>query len=405
MIGATVDLWLVGHNVLGPTALGAFAAPIRTTDGTLTINGTGSLEAHAGGGTAAIGGIGGENSGTVIINGGNISVFGTESGTGLGGTNHATAGSGILIINGGIVTARGGIWDISGAIGVGTQLTLNGGLLEIASQWIDGRNGATTTINGGNLSIADPTNDLRSQTTHNGQPAFRVEIFLYNNGYLSFGNHAVVEYMLNNTTINAITDSSGRLFMYMPEGDTQGRMFFNGNWFSGSVIVGDDHQARLVLTLEEGGNDDTSRPPIRPSQARRGLWFQIGANEAQGMRLHIEAMNAYALGLIDTQGRSIINLLQESGYSIQPLVHILDTTLSRTNAERASLGAAQNRLEYATRSLNKAYENLTESKSRIRDADMAKEMMRLVKGNLLKQAAVGVLVQANRGAEGILRLL
>jgi flagellin len=137
-----------------------------------------------------------------------------------------------------------------------------------------------------------------------------------------------------------------------------------------------------------------------------GLWFQIGANSGQGVILHIEAMDAVTLGLIDVDtGEIVINVLHESGADISPLLNVLDAALSHASGQRAVLGAMQNRLEFTIRSLDISSENLSASESRIRDADMAREMMRFTQANVLQQAATAMLAQANQLPTAILQLL
>ena len=75
------------------------------------------------------------------------------------------------------------------------------------------------------------------------------------------------------------------------------------------------------------------------------------------------------------------------------------------SAERSRLGAIQNRLEHTIRNLDNSAENLTASESRIRDVDMAKEMMAFTKNNILQQAAQAMLAQANQQPQGVLQLL
>ena len=82
-----------------------------------------------------------------------------------------------------------------------------------------------------------------------------------------------------------------------------------------------------------------------------------------------------------------------------------DGTLGMVTSVRATLGAYQNRLEYTMRSLDNASENLSAAESRIRDADMAREMMRITKSNILQQASVSMLAQANQAPYSILQLL
>jgi hypothetical protein len=159
------------------------------------------------------------------------------------------------------------------------------------------------------------------------------------------------------------------------------------------------------------GPGTTIPPPLpappgvgRASPTGNGLWLQIGANSGQGMRIHISALDAESLGL-RIGGYNLINVAQESGQEISRLLNKLDTALDFTNKERSSLGAKQNRLEFTSRGLSISSENLSDSKSRIRDADIAREMMVLAASNILQQAGISILAQANNATNNALQLL
>jgi flagellin len=83
----------------------------------------------------------------------------------------------------------------------------------------------------------------------------------------------------------------------------------------------------------------------------------------------------------------------------------VDSALKLVSEERAKLGSIQNRLEHTTKNLDTSAENLQASESRIRDVDMAKEMMEFTKNNILQQAAQAMLAQANQAPQGVLQLL
>lgn len=125
--------------------------------------------------------------------------------------------------------------------------------------------------------------------------------------------------------------------------------------------------------------------------------FQIGANEMQNMASAIGSMKAAALGVDNIMVTDINN----AGKSITKL----DMAISRVSSQRASLGAVQNRLEHTINNLNVAAENITASESRIRDADMAKEMMEYTRLNILVQASTAMLAQANQSGQQVLQLL
>jgi flagellin len=130
-----------------------------------------------------------------------------------------------------------------------------------------------------------------------------------------------------------------------------------------------------------------------------GLKFQIGANKGQSITLTINDMQAAALGvgagtiLVDTQANA------------DNAIKLVDDAIEKVSTQRADLGAVQNRLEHTINNLGASAENLTAAESRIRDVDMAKEMMEFTKNNILTQAAQAMLAQANQQPQGVLQLL
>lgn len=131
--------------------------------------------------------------------------------------------------------------------------------------------------------------------------------------------------------------------------------------------------------------------------ATNAVNFQIGANEGQQTSLAIGDMSASALE-VDS-----IDLATASGASTA--ITSIDDAITAVSSERAKLGAVQNRLEHTIKNLDTSAENLQASESRIRDVDMAKEMMEFTKNNILQQAAQSMLAQANQAPQGVLQLL
>jgi len=125
--------------------------------------------------------------------------------------------------------------------------------------------------------------------------------------------------------------------------------------------------------------------------------FQIGANEKEDMGINIGNMNARALG--------VNNILVTDRESAARSITVLDKAIDRVSAQRANLGAYQNRLEHTINNLTTATTNITAAESRIRDVDMAKEMMNFTKLNILMQAGNSMLAQANQLPQNVLQLL
>jgi flagellin-like hook-associated protein FlgL len=244
--GAGGQVTISGGNV---TATGGAGFPHNT--GGNSACGVGG--AGIGGGSGGVSGSIGGGGAIVIISGGVVTAtggstggcVGNRPGVGIGGGYGAATGGagGSLTINGGIVTVstnantaaigggNGGHWGgVTGAGGTGAAVNVTGGLLEVRSGRISGGSNyggiagpsGTTAVNGGNLSIAVPGTVTDGDTPSN--QIWRTEIFLFNSGgsQFTFPPHTAVEYILDGQTIEAVTDSRGRLFMYLPPGRADG---------------------------------------------------------------------------------------------------------------------------------------------------------------------------------------
>ena len=135
------------------------------------------------------------------------------------------------------------------------------------------------------------------------------------------------------------------------------------------------------------------------STANTALTFQIGANESQTMTLNIGDMRASGL----QQSLAAVDI--GKGSTASKAIDVIDQAITKVSEQRSLLGAVQNRLEHTINNLGAASENLTAAESRIRDTDMAKEMMGFTKNNILMQAAQSMLAQANQQPQGVLQLL
>ncbi|SFR58882.1 flagellin N-terminal helical domain-containing protein [Anaeromicropila populeti] len=130
-----------------------------------------------------------------------------------------------------------------------------------------------------------------------------------------------------------------------------------------------------------------------------GVNLQIGANEGQCITFSIKSMTANALGV------SGISEKVSSYANATAAITTIQDALDKVSAQRSSLGATQNRLEHTIANADNTAENLTASESRIRDVDMAQEMVKYSKDNILQQAAQSMLAQANQATQGVLSIL
>jgi flagellin len=139
----------------------------------------------------------------------------------------------------------------------------------------------------------------------------------------------------------------------------------------------------------------------RFAQGGTGIQFQVGANMDQNEKVFVGSMDAKSLGLAGDQGGIQLGTAEDANKAIGTI----DSALKVINKQRADLGAYQNRFQTAQKGVDIAAENLQASESRIRDADMAQEMVEFVKNQILVQSNTSMLAQANAQSQSVLKLL
>ncbi|MGH2319182.1 flagellin [Planococcus sp. SE5232] len=172
-----------------------------------------------------------------------------------------------------------------------------------------------------------------------------------------------------------------------------------------------------------GGNISTTTEGVVAKAAvvadpSKSLKFQVGANENQSLTLDISNMTASGLGLTTvgtdtklgvTDGTN--NTIAEQALDVSThelaaaAITKLNDAIENVSSERSKLGANQNRLEHTINNLGTTSQNLTSAESRIRDVDMAKEMMEQTKNSILAQASQAMLAQSNQMTQSVLQLL
>jgi flagellin len=185
--------------------------------------------------------------------------------------------------------------------------------------------------------------------------------------------------------------------------------------------------SNLVVTATANGEagdgiviaDGVDRPAVT-ADGKFVARLQVGSNEGQSMTIEIADMRARALGitgsgegftseLVVTDGTS--NEMQEAALDVSThesaskAVTIIDKAIEAVSTQRSQLGAFQNRLEHTISNLGTSAENLQAAESRIRDLDMAEEIMAFTKNNILQQAATAMLAQGNMAPQSVLQLL
>ncbi len=146
------------------------------------------------------------------------------------------------------------------------------------------------------------------------------------------------------------------------------------------------------FAVDTGGNDVTA-----------SMWLHIGANMDHRTQLFIGTMTASALGLREIGSQNIIDITTPD--SANQNIGTMDNALRMVNKQRADLGAYQNRLEMAVKSIDIGAENIQASESRIRDLNMADETVKFTTNQVLAQSAIAMLAQANSSTQSVMRLL
>ncbi|WP_395940823.1 flagellin [Bacillus sp. FJAT-22090] len=181
--------------------------------------------------------------------------------------------------------------------------------------------------------------------------------------------------------------------------------------------------ADLVVTATKGGLAG-NEIEIKDGGVQKDFeaTFQVGANKGQSMSISIADMRSDALGITGKAGdagftkTNVVtdgtnNTAKESALDVSShtsasaAIETINKAIETVSSERSKLGAFQNRLEHTINNLNTSSENLTAAESRIRDVDMAKEMMNQTKNSILSQAAQAMLAQSNQMPQGVLQLL
>lgn len=357
----------------------------RTHDltGSITING-GTIKSAANGG-AGIGGGGsfvfGYNdsckysSGNIVINGGNITAFSWDSGAGIGGGEDS--GGANVIITGGKVNAYGSAMDdhgVNSAAGAG--------------------------IGVGGIAFFDPST----------QPVFLGTLHITGGEVTSWGcNEEYLNTALGGT--NSMPLGFGSTFdLTVTEASDYLAKYNSADYTADGVPI---TIADMYAKKESFGSSTRYVYKYKGKTSQQGtaigglgsysrsqfgdIWIQSGDEAGIGMFIKRYTMNTSVLG-IDS-----MNCLTQK--AAEKAIDQVNAALNEISRERSSFGAAQNRLEHTVANEDNIVENTTAAESRIRDTDMAKEMVAFSIKNILTQAGQSMLTQANQSQQYILSLL
>jgi len=184
--------------------------------------------------------------------------------------------------------------------------------------------------------------------------------------------------------VTVAADGDGTITTAMIEGQVAAALAAEDG-FSGYGFALED--GTFTMSSDGGGVAmDVTISDLTPGQE---AVFQVGANAGEQVSLAIDGVSTQALGI----GR--VSITGGNSADVDAALRDIDDAIARVSAGRASLGAFQNRMESTIRSLSVAVENLSAAESRIRDADMAKEMMEFTRSQIMVQASTAMLAQAN----------
>ncbi len=236
-------------------------------------------------------------------------------------------------------------------------------------------------------------------------------------------------------TITVGTGADATVFDVNADGTTTVQSGSSSKTFGGITISGVTASIASGSGTGSGSFDITGRTSSGGGTGQFSATLQIGANEGQSFSISINDMRAKALGVAGTTATgsatgsaafaaatdadSNSNALTDVSATGTPeyaldvtdntkasaAITVIDNAIKKVSGERSKLGAYQNRLEHTINNLGTSSENLTAAESRIRDVDMAKEMMNQTKNSILSQAAQAMLAQANQQPQGVLQLL
>ena len=163
------------------------------------------------------------------------------------------------------------------------------------------------------------------------------------------------------------------------------------------LVALQDEISRIADTTKFNGKN-----LINAAASKASLNIQVGANSGEMITIQLENMRATAVGVTTDL---VTNVGSGSATDANKLTTAIDTALVKVSTQRAKFGAIQNRLEHTIKNVDNTSENLQAAESRVRDVDMAKEMMNYSKNNILNQAAQSMLAQANQQPQNVLNLL
>ena len=259
------------------------------------------------------------------------------------------------------------------------------------------------TVNGKEITIIETYNDKTTDNAAGKYTLAEAKALITDGSTVKFANGTTMKAMTDATN-DGVDDndssviSKGQAYVLAAKellaanqiGDTEG-----------NAKVGTAANVDTAITKDNG--DGTFKIKLAQTEVAEKLNFNLhvgsDADMTNKINVNIETMDSSYLGI---KG---LNVTDETGVSATYAVDAIADALQKVSDQRSSLGAVQNRLEHTIANLDNVVENTTSAESRIRDVDMAEEMVEYSKNNILAQAGQSMLAQANQSNQGVLSLL
>ena len=265
-------------------------------------------------------------------------------------------------------------------------------------------NGKTVTINGKNITVIEThTGGKEDEEKKAGKyTADEAKTLITEGATVTFANGQTLKAMTG--ADDGIDDNDNTIITAKKAYELASKELLDANQIgntSGEVKVGVDDDATAAVTLAGATNKFTIQ--LGKAKVANTLSFSLhvgsDADMTNKIQVNIETMNSDYLGIKN------LNVADGSGMAATYAIDAIADAVAKVSEQRSALGAVQNRLEHTIDNLDNVVENTTSAESRIRDTDMAEEMVNYSKNSILQQAGQSMLAQANQANQGVLSLL
>ena len=288
-------------------------------------------------------------------------------------------------------------------------------LLSTVNGGTTGTGGGTIVINGQSIQVSasdtvqtmlDKINNLSSTTGVSAQFVSGASGGHIELDQTNYGQNFNINYSESSTILGAQTFVAGANAVATVTVGSVSATFTGGQSTGASGMQLTDSSGNSILLTEAGNTNLKTSTPVVGTVSQGSLTFQIGANAGQNVSISIGDMSTTNLGRTVVSGQSLNSIDVTTAQGAQNAIQIVQQSLSQVSVLRAQLGSFQdNTLNSTINALGITSENLTASQASIADANVAQEVVNMTQNNILQQAGMSVLAQANQEPQMVLKLL